>query len=229
MPFFHRIPYTAEPTFNDIFRLLNDVETCAPKTRVRRVARYAPVNPSFDIRETETTFELHGEVPGVDRKDITIEFTEPQTLAIRGRVERNYTAGTPPAAAAAVQDTEMTGAITEKEVENEKSETASHNATVSDEDEEWALENGEDAPAAAAPTETPATEKAAPAIEKPATQTKPKERYWHQERSVGEFHRTFTFNTRVDDSAVTANLANGILHVTVPKAVKHEARRINVE
>jgi HSP20 family molecular chaperone IbpA len=216
MALFQRSLYGEDPTFANLFRMLNDFDACArevqPHVGHRRGTKLASFNPRFDVRETETTYELYGEIPGVDRKDVSIEFTEPQTMTIHGRVERNYTAGTPPAA---TEEKETSGAIEEKE------DTASHQASVSDEETETAKESGVETPSVATPAETPRTENAAP--------VKPKERFWHQERSVGEFHRAFTFASRVDDSAVSASLNNGILHVSVPKAVKRETRRINIE
>lgn len=54
--------------------------------------------------------------------------------------------------------------------------------------------------------------------------------YWVSERSVGEFHRTFTFPRRIDRDAVKANLKNGILTVLVPKQLKKESdsRKITI-
>lgn len=54
--------------------------------------------------------------------------------------------------------------------------------------------------------------------------------YWVSERSVGEFHRTFSFPSRVDSEGVKAKLKNGILSVTVPKVtVGKGGKRITVE
>ena len=56
----------------------------------------------------------------------------------------------------------------------------------------------------------------------------PKYRYWVSERSVGEFHRSFTFPGKVDQEAVKASLKNGILSVVVPKSTVKEARKIEI-
>lgn len=57
-----------------------------------------------------------------------------------------------------------------------------------------------------------------------------KPNYWVSERSVGEFHRTFTFPSRVDNEGVKAKLKDGILSVTVPKVtVGKGGKRIAVE
>jgi HSP20 family molecular chaperone IbpA len=52
--------------------------------------------PRFDVRETDEGYHLDGELPGIDQKDITIQFTGPQTLVIQGHTERSYSSGTPP-------------------------------------------------------------------------------------------------------------------------------------
>lgn len=57
----------------------------------------------------------------------------------------------------------------------------------------------------------------------------PSHKYWATERSVGQFSRTFNFPARVDHDAVTANLKNGILNVTIPKGTPPSSKKIRVE
>ncbi|KAK9477082.1 HSP20-like chaperone [Lipomyces japonicus] len=45
--------------------------------------------PTFDVKETDKSFVLEGELPGVDKKDLELEFVDPQTLSVRGKVERS--------------------------------------------------------------------------------------------------------------------------------------------
>ncbi|KLU85586.1 small heat shock protein [Magnaporthiopsis poae ATCC 64411] len=47
--------------------------------------------PKFDLHETPNTYVLHGEFPGIEKKDIHIEFIDEQTMSIRGRSERVQT------------------------------------------------------------------------------------------------------------------------------------------
>jgi len=55
-------------------------------------------------------------------------------------------------------------------------------------------------------------------------------RIWHRERSVGEFSRSFAFNTPVDQENIKASLKDGILSIVLPKAAKTDTlRRIQVE
>ncbi|KAF4615584.1 hypothetical protein G7Y89_g15290 [Cudoniella acicularis] len=160
-------------------------------------------------------YELFGELPGLEQSDISIEFTDAQTIVIKGKTERPTTS-----AFTATETTQK-----EAEVENEKtsdtaSEKSSHTATVEDEYDEA------DTPLA---TPATATETAAPAQEqpKPEAQT-PRPKYWVAERKVGEFARSFSFSQRIEQDAVTASLKNGILHVVVPKSQKSQKVAVSV-
>ncbi|KAL2269890.1 hypothetical protein VTJ83DRAFT_2074 [Remersonia thermophila] len=198
MALFTRSFYDSDPSFTPLFRLLDEFDnytrearghtTSNDRPRHRGRGHLSAFTPRFDVRETDQAYELYGEFPGVERDKINIEFTDPQTLVIRGRVERNYTSGTP-LAGLVENGTQLVGAI---------------------------AENGE-TPAPAAESNG-ATEKTKASLEK----------FWLQERSVGEFARTFSFPTRVEQDAVTASLNNGILGLVVPKAKKHETRRIAI-
>jgi HSP20 family protein len=53
-------------------------------------------------------------------------------------------------------------------------------------------------------------------------------RYHQVERGRGPFARTFEFADRVDPSRVGAELANGVLTVTLPKMPESPARKIEV-
>lgn len=65
--------------------------------------------------------------------------------------------------------------------------------------------------------------------EKKSNAPKSRHRFWASERVTGEFQRTFSFPTRVDQNAVKASLKNGILSVVVPKATASLAKKITVE
>ncbi|KAK9489795.1 HSP20-like chaperone [Lipomyces doorenjongii] len=45
--------------------------------------------PSFDIKETERAFLLEGELPGVEKDNLDIEFVDNHTLRVKGHVERS--------------------------------------------------------------------------------------------------------------------------------------------
>ncbi len=53
--------------------------------------------------------------------------------------------------------------------------------------------------------------------------------HFHQvERGHGAFARTFEFGSKIDVEAVSADLTNGVLTVTLPKALRSPARKIEV-
>ena len=53
--------------------------------------------------------------------------------------------------------------------------------------------------------------------------------HFHQvERGHGAFARTFEFASNIDVESVSADLTNGVLTVTLPKAARHPARKIEV-
>jgi HSP20 family protein len=47
--------------------------------------------PSFDIRETDDAYHLTGDLPGVQSKDLDIEFEDSHCLNIKGHTERDST------------------------------------------------------------------------------------------------------------------------------------------
>jgi len=195
--------------FRPLFQLLDDFDAHTHTGRPipasllggrdrRQHAILSTFHPRFDVCENDIGFELHGELPGLEKKDISIEFTDARTMVVCGRVERAYTSGTPPTGAA--EGAKTASAIADVE----------HQATVEDEDKAKKAEEKGIEVAEAKPADTAV--------------------YWVNERSVGEFSRSFVFPAHVDQDGVTANLKNGILTVEVPKAKKHESRRhINVD
>jgi HSP20 family protein len=56
----------------------------------------------------------------------------------------------------------------------------------------------------------------------------PCEQYHRVERGHGRFSRAFTLPEAIDIDAVTADLKDGVLTVTLPKSAEHGARRIDV-
>lgn len=47
--------------------------------------------PRFDVRETKDAYHLEGELPGINQKDVELEFTDPNTLVIKGSSKREHT------------------------------------------------------------------------------------------------------------------------------------------
>lgn len=108
--------------------------------------------PRFDIRETSDGYRLDGELPGVEKKDIDIEFPDQTTLNIKGHTEKST-------------------------------------STEGDEGSWWCME-----------------------------------------RSTGDFRRSFSFPSPVDQDHVEATLKNGVLSINVPKAqAATTGKRIDVK
>ncbi|KAL8764963.1 MAG: hypothetical protein Q9209_007790 [Squamulea sp. 1 TL-2023] len=200
MSLFPRLPNN---DFTTLFRLLDDYNTQGSSGLPSAVRAFTP---KFDVREHKESYELQGELPGLEQKDVHIEFADPHTLVIKGHVEREYSSD-----GAQNARGRITGDVTDA--------PASHKATVEDEDDE--AKKKDDAKDAGQNKQ----------VSKQSGQASqgPRPKYWVAERSVGEFHRAFTFPSRVDQDGVKARLNNGILNVTVPKAAEHKSKRIQVE
>lgn len=216
MAFFPTNFYNEPSSFTPLFRLLDDFDnysrqvggSSSGSTRRSGLPHW---QPKFDLRETGEAYELHGELPGVAKENVSIEFSDPQTMVIRGRAERVYTAGTPPAGYLDSSGNNA-AAITEG-----SDSSKPRQATVEDDNEN--SKSSKPAGSSDAVVHQQESEKKAPAD---------KAKYWLAERSVGEFSRSFSFPTRVDQEAVSASFKDGILNITVPKAKKHESRRIAI-
>ncbi|KAF3397800.1 30 kDa heat shock protein [Penicillium rolfsii] len=82
-----RTSFPAAGDFAPLFRLLDDYDNHRSSTRQSTMRSFAP---KFDVRESESAFHLDGELPGIPQEDINIEFTDAQTLVVKGHTEREY-------------------------------------------------------------------------------------------------------------------------------------------
>jgi HSP20 family molecular chaperone IbpA len=165
--------------------------------------------PRFDIKENKETnsYELHGELPGVQQKDLNIEFTDPNTISIKGRTETVREEGERPIRS--IENGEEQNRIVDGQASSQ-----SHQATVEDE-------------AVANTGEKESTITTQQPEQQPAQ--KNNTHYWLSERSVGSFSRRFSFPERVDTDKVKASLKDGILSIIVPKAPIPASRHIQIE
>lgn len=192
--------------FSPLFRLLDDYETHrSPSTSTSRstsdpVSRRTRVfSPAFDVRELHDAYYLDGELPGVDHGNIDIEFSDPHTLVIKGHTERNY--------------------------QTKPGQTQSGSGSP-----RWRQPTVEDEEDEANSTDTATVDLTAVSEKLPAESTQSSSfHYWASERLIGDFQRTFTFPTRVNQDAVRANLRNGILSVVVPKEAVPKTKKIRIE
>ncbi|PLN84755.1 30 kDa heat shock protein [Aspergillus taichungensis] len=158
--------------FAPLFRLLDDYDVHRSGKSQNTAVR--SFSPRFDVRESQDAYLLDGELPGISQKDIEIEFSDHQTLVVKGRTERQY-----------------------------HSEPSDQESNQSDTDDN--AQTGE------------------------KRVQKSNHRFWVSERSVGEFHRTFSFPNRVDQDNVKASLKHGVLSIVVPKATAAGLKKITIE
>jgi HSP20 family protein len=213
-------PARCGPARNDLaplFSLFDD--TLNEVARASRQSRRS-FAPRFDVKEVSEAYHLEGELPGIDQKDISIEFTDEHTLTIKGRSERHTESGTRPSAVVEASEKSASQEDTATPVSEDRS-VKSHQPTVEDEEAPANASAAAESSAESVPASEPTKE--APKVEAPRSQ------YWISERSVGRFERSFSFQARVDQDAVKASLKNGILSIVVPKAKVPESRRINIE
>lgn len=161
--------------------------------------------PKFDVKEIEDAYELHGEFPGVEQKDINIEWTDANTLTVSGRHEHVREEGTKPTAllegSSSSSSSSSNKQPTVEDADAPNNDNKEQSVVTTNASKDVATNNNDDR----------------------------KTKYWVSERSVGEFHRSFSFPTRVDQDAVKASLKNGILSVVVPKAKAAAPRKVNIE
>ncbi|KAB2578525.1 putative 30 kda heat shock protein [Lasiodiplodia theobromae] len=187
--------------FSPLFRLLDDYDRASRSTPFAQAAQgLRSFTPKFDVVEKKENYELHGELPGIAQENINIEWSDSNTLTISGRVEHRSERG------------ERPRGFIEAEEHNEQHY---HKPTVED----------EQPPADGTSSQEVAKTNQNKDVGKPTDEAK----YWVSERSVGEFHRSFSFPGRVDQENVKASLKDGVLSILVPKAQAPKSRRINIE
>lgn len=195
MPIFPRLP----SEFDSLFQLLDDHDVYRSKCHMN----HDPVQfftPKFDVRESNGSYHLDGELPGASQDDIEIQFTDPHTLVVKGRSQRSLSNSLD---------------IYRREGSPNDISTKSLQPTVEDEDADNT-------------TTTVTTSRSSESVEA-ESQSDSWEKYLVSERSTGEFSRTFTFSTRVDQDAVKARLRNGILSIVIPKESAPRAKKIRIE
>ncbi|PLB35215.1 Hsp20/alpha crystallin family protein [Aspergillus candidus] len=158
--------------FAPLFRLLDDYDV--HRSGKGQTTPVRSFSPRFDVRESQDAYLLDGELPGIAQEDIEIEFSDHQTLVVKGRTERQY-----------------------------HSEPSDQESNQSDTDDN--TQTGE------------------------KRVKKSNHRFWVNERSVGEFHRSFNFPNRVDQDNVKASLKHGVLSIVVPKATASGSKKITIE
>ncbi|KAK0639181.1 HSP20-like chaperone [Cercophora newfieldiana] len=196
------------PGFSSLFRMLDDFDKYAQSAFGASEPGLFPggtraFSPKFDITEHEKHYLLQGELPGVPQENIIIEFTDPQTMVIRGHAEHVRTEGDP---SMAPEGMRIEGAKEQGKIE-------SGNADGKQKEGEAAMVQQEGG--------NKENEK--------ENKKKSKAKYWLSERSFGEFSRVFNFPAGVNQDGVEAKLENGVLNITVPKVEKKGAKKIEIK
>ncbi|KAJ9419453.1 hypothetical protein FOXG_07160 [Fusarium oxysporum f. sp. lycopersici 4287] len=139
----------------------------------------------------EASFKYCGtsvsELPGMNKKEMYIKFTEPQTIVIHRKAERTYTSGNPP----------------EGFVEG----PSAHRAIKGDVDNH---------------------NKSQPQQPEKSDKHDEKTKYWLAERRVGEFSRTFSFPSHINQDSVSASFQDGTLSIIVPMVEKYKSCRVDI-
>jgi len=208
--------------FSPIFRFAEELERASREFDQCLPASYGrPFAPRFDVKETDTAYELNGELPGLDQSNVNIEWTDDTTLSISGSRSQHVEKTNEPETE--VKDaTPAASEAGEAEEWTDVKEQAQHYRKPSVEEENADNEKASDA------TE-PSNEVTKTEPEKTVAQpAAPKSKYWVSERSYGSFNRTFKFPARVEHDEVKASLKNGVLSVVVPKAKPRELRKVTI-
>ncbi|KIW13419.1 hypothetical protein PV08_08607 [Exophiala spinifera] len=92
--------------FDDTFSELQKISDTAQRT----------FTPKFDVKESKDKYILEGELPGIDQKNVTIEFADENTLTIKGRTEHYREEGSKPSSDEQQQQHQQTAESGSKEV-----------------------------------------------------------------------------------------------------------------
>jgi HSP20 family protein len=174
------------------------------------------VHPKFDVRETETAFEVYADLPGYTKDNISIQWND-DNLIISGQTQKQV--DTAPAEAESTE-------AAEESIDDSASDSSKYQKPTVEDDGEEGFEKVEKP--ADQSSEKSAAIVAAPAEKKTVSKPASNHRYWVSERSYGKFSRTFPFSRRVDHDNLTAKLADGVLTIVVPKTQAPEPRKIYI-
>lgn len=228
--------YHIQAPQNPLYHLLRELDQsvqqpqrkrqCQPQQKTRAQAscpayrvNSRPWEPRFEARETEDSFVLYGELPGMNKEHVTVEFPEPRKLVVSGKVER-FTEEPKPVETT----TEQTAPTPVTDSDNEDTRSrSSYQATVEDDvdDDEFEVlsHTSEKSKTVSQPEPETLSEKLQE--KKPEQPEEPRRSGYSK-----EFSRYFTFPTYINHDAVTADLKDGLLTVVIPKATPKSQRII---
>lgn len=225
-----RLPPSPAFDVDALLRLLDDNEVPKGQPPGPSSLSGCTFSPKFDLKESKNTYELRAELPGLEQRDIDIEFIDAKTLIIKGSLAK--VEDTKPnddedneGPVDSEGPTENGGPAAIEDKSDNKSDSSSSSASAASSSNHTTVEDwSEEEPGI---TEISKKGKGYRAIVKQNEESVYK--YLIRECSTGKFKRTFTFPHKVDRSRVKASLKNGILTVVVPKQVKKGNERKKIE
>lgn len=210
-----------------LIRLLDDDETPKDKSPGLSSPSGSSSSRKFDVKECKNAYELRAEVPGLEQKNIDIEFVDTKTLVIKGSLAKvEDTKPNEDEDNEGPADSEGPAAIEDKadDKSDRTSDSSSISAIAASSSNQTSVEDW--------PEEEPGTEIAKKG-KGYGTMVKQNEesfnKYLIRECSTGKFKRTFSFPHKVDRNGANASLKNGILTIRVPKQVKKGSERKKIE
>ncbi|KAH8651330.1 HSP20-like chaperone [Xylariales sp. PMI_506] len=83
---------TSNSSFHPLFRFLEDFDRYRKQNSSSRQdgSQGSALRPVFDICEFPDSYELFGELPGVEKKDLTVELSNSDILLVQGLVNKPY-------------------------------------------------------------------------------------------------------------------------------------------
>lgn len=198
-------------TFSQLDRLTSDMNSHFTETLGPDWQKSLTRAPKVDIKETDKAYIIEGELPGVERKDIKLDWVDDSTLVLKSesRTEK-------------VSQPQLEGSQAQGRIEGGDAKTSN--------DVQMSGANKDAAPAADG-EKSVTTTNASQDVAKP---TEKKPIHHLTERSFSSYQRVFHFPGEVKHDDVKANLKNGVLTVTVPKVVKEaepekKSRSVTIE
>ncbi|KAJ4302465.1 hypothetical protein N0V88_002610 [Collariella sp. IMI 366227] len=87
--------HSGAPGFSSLFRMLDDFEryTGHQLGSTQGSNSVETFSPKFDVTEQDKEYVLQGELPGVSPENVDVQFTDDQTLVVRGNVKHERTEG----------------------------------------------------------------------------------------------------------------------------------------
>ncbi|KAK5096738.1 hypothetical protein LTR70_002893 [Exophiala xenobiotica] len=212
-PFYRPFLSLFNDTFSQLDRLSNELNGRLNGSD-SDFGKMLTLAPKFDIKEIQNEFILEGELPGVEKKDISLNFVDDNTLVLKTRTEKVREEGAIPQGPVEGEGERQAGDV--------HMSAASQDATQANEAQAQGQDRAND------------TAIATQNQNKEVSQPAPAPQYHLTERSIGTFQRVFSLPGELKHAEVKASLKNGVLTVTVPKIVQgaeeeKKSRNVTVE